>query len=59
MPWKIRETEPIGERTFYEVYKVLPSGDTIFRGNYERESEAQRLADNLNKAEVERLERIR
>ena len=47
--WKVRETQRIGVKVFYDVYKVLPSGDTIFRGRYEYEKEAQDLANRLNK----------
>lgn len=47
--WKVRESKKIGAVTFYEVYKVLPSGDTIFRGKWKYEAEAQALADKLNK----------
>lgn len=47
--WKVRESKQIGAVTFWEVYKVLPSGDTVFRGKWRYESEAQALADKLNK----------
>ena len=46
--WKVRETERIGVKVFYSVYRVLPSGDTIFKGRYEYKDEAQKLADKLN-----------
>lgn len=47
--WKVRKSKQIGAVTFWEVYKVLPSGDTVFRGKWRYESEAQALADKLNK----------
>lgn len=46
--WKVRETERIGAKVFYSVYRVLPSGDTIIKGRYEYEDEAQKIADKLN-----------
>ncbi len=52
--WKVRELTPIGVKVFYEVYKVLPSADTIFRGRYERKADAQELADKLNELEAKR-----
>lgn len=47
--WKVRETEKIGVKTFWQVYKLMPTGDTVFRGRYEYKEEAQALADKLNK----------
>lgn len=55
--WKVRESKRIGSATFWEVYKVLPGGETIFRGKWTDFKEAQRVADNLNRKEAER-ERI-
>lgn len=55
--WKVRESKKIGVVTFWEVYKTMPTGETIFRGKWTDFKEAQRLADNLNKKEAER-ERI-
>ena len=52
--WKVREVEPIGVKVFYEVFRVMPSGDTIFRGRYERKADAQALADKLNELEAKR-----
>ena len=47
--WKVRQ-RTIGERSFYEVYKVIPQTDDIITrgGLWETEAEAQKLADNLN-----------
>lgn len=52
MNWMVRPKK-IGERTRYEVYKLLPeTGDVIMRGGvWDTEKEAQKLADNLNKIE--------
>lgn len=47
--WKVRETRPIGIKTFWELYRVLPSGDTITKGRYTYRAEAEELADRLNK----------
>lgn len=55
--WKVRESKKIGVVTFWEVFKVMPGGETIFRGKWTDFKEAQRLADNLNREEAER-ERI-
>ena len=55
--WKVRESKKIGVATFWEVFKVMPSGETIFRGKWTDFKEAQRLADNLNREEAKR-ERI-
>ena len=49
--WKVRESERIGVKTFWEVYKVFPDNTTIFRGKWKYEAEAQALADKLNKEE--------
>ena len=46
--WNVRKTKPIGVRTFWEVYRVEPSGETIFRGRWTTEAEAQKVAENLN-----------
>ena len=43
--------------TFWEVYKIMPGGETIFRGKWKYKAEAQALADRLNREEAER-ERI-
>ena len=51
--WKVRETKRIGVKTFWEVYKTMPDGETIIRGKWEREIEAQKLADKLNEEESE------
>lgn len=53
MDWMVRPKK-LGERTRYEVYKLLPeTGDVITRGGiWDTEKEAQKLADNLNKAEA-------
>ena len=47
--WKVRESKRIGVRTFWEVYKELPTGETIFRGKWKYRKEAEALADKLNK----------
>ena len=47
--WNVRKTKPIGARIFWEVYKIMPGGETIFRGRWATEKEAQELADKLNK----------
>lgn len=47
--WKVRESKKIGVMTFWEVYKVMPGGETIFRGRWKYKAEAQALADKLNK----------
>ena len=49
--WKVRESERIGVKTFWEVYKVFPDNTTVFRGKWKYEAEAQALADKLNKEE--------
>ena len=55
--WKVREAKQIGVVTFWEVYKIMPGGETIFRGKWKYKTEAQALADKLNREEAER-ERI-
>ena len=47
--WMVRRRD-IGERRFFEVYKIIhQTGDVITRGGlWETEAEAQKLADNLN-----------
>lgn len=55
--WKVRESKKIGVITYWEVYKVMPGGETIFRGKWKYRKEAQDLADRLNKEDAER-ERI-
>jgi hypothetical protein len=55
--WKVREAKQIGVITFWEVYKIMPGGETIFRGKWKYKAEAQALADRLNREEAER-ERI-
>ena len=53
--WMVRPTT-IGERTRYEVYKILhETGDVITRGGiWETQKEAETLATNLNKMEARR-----
>ena len=53
--WMVRPTT-IGERTRYEVYKILHNtGDVITRGGlWDTQEEADKLADNLNKMEARR-----
>lgn len=53
--WMVRPTT-IGERTRYEVYKILhETGDVITRGGlWDTMKEADKLADNLNKMEARR-----
>ena len=51
--WKVRESKKIGVVTFWEVYKVMPGGETIFRGKWKYRKEAQDLADRLNKEDAE------
>lgn len=48
--WMVR-FRTIGQKQFYEVYKIIhQTGDVITRGGlWETEAEAQKLADNLNK----------
>ena len=48
--WMVR-LRKIGERQFFEVYKINhQTGDVITRGGlWETETEAQKLADNLNR----------
>ena len=55
--WKVREAKQIGVITFWEVYKAMPGGETIFRGKWKYKAEAQALAVRLNREEAER-ERI-
>ncbi len=52
--WKVRESKKIGVAIFWEIYKDMPNGDTIFRGKWTDFKEAQRIADNLNRKEAER-----
>lgn len=52
--WKVRQAKKIGVVTFWEVYKELASGETIFRGRWTHFNEAQGLADRLNREEAER-----
>lgn len=47
--WKVRESKKIGVVTFWEVYKEMPNGETIFRGHWKYREEAQKLANKLNK----------
>ncbi len=49
--WKVKETKRIGDRSFYKVYKELPNGEMVSRGQWEYKTEAEKLADNLNKEE--------
>ena len=55
--WKVRETEQIGTKTFWQVYKP-GSEKAENRGRYEYREEAEKLADKLNK-EDGYYERIR
>jgi len=50
--WMVRPRDIAGRR-FFEVYKIIhQTGDVITRGGlWETTSEAQKLADNLNKQE--------
>ena len=57
--WKVRESKRIGMVTFWETYKVLPTGETIFRGKWKYREEAQKLADKLNREETERHDAVR
>ena len=50
--WKVRESKKIGVVTFWEVYKTMPEGETIFRGRWKYRKEAEALADKLNKEET-------
>lgn len=50
--WKVRESKKVGVRTFWEVFKELPTGETIIRGWWKYKSEAVALADRLNKEEA-------
>ena len=56
--WKVRESKKIGVVTFWEVFKVMPGGETIFRGKWTDFKEAQRVADNLNRKEAKRADTI-
>ena len=49
--WKVRETKRIGVKVFYEVYKKISNSETVVRGRWEYQDEAQALADKLNKEE--------
>ena len=53
--WMVRP-KTIGERTLFEVYKILhDTGDVITRGGlWDTQKEADKLADNLNKMEARR-----
>ena len=53
--WMVRP-KTLGERTRYEVYKILhDTGDVITRGGlWDTQKEADKLADNLNKMEARR-----
>ena len=51
--WKVRESKKIGVITYWEVYKVMPGGETIFRGKWKYKKEARELADRLNKEDAE------
>ena len=53
--WTVRPLKR-GERTFFEVYKILhETGDVITRGGiWETQKEADTLATNLNKMEARR-----
>ena len=47
--WKVRETEQIGTKTFWQVYRPRQDEDAEIRGRYEYKEEAEKLADKLNK----------
>ena len=47
--WKVRETERIGVRTKWEVYRLKANGEKVTRGRWSYRSEAEHLADKLNK----------
>lgn len=47
--WKVRETEQIGTKTFWQVYRPRQDRDAEVRGRYEYREEAEKLADKLNK----------
>ena len=49
--WEIRKSKPIGVKTFWELYKTMPNGETIIRGKWKYEAEARALADKLNEEE--------
>jgi len=53
--WMVRP-KTLGERTRYEVYKILhDTDDVITRGGlWDTQEEADKLADNLNKMEARR-----
>lgn len=53
--WMVRP-KTLGERTHYEVYKILhDTGDVITRGGlWETQKEADTLAKNLNEMEARR-----
>lgn len=56
--WKVKETEQIGTKTFWQVYKPRQDKDAEIRGRYEYKEEAEKLADKLNKEDgyYERLQ---
>lgn len=56
--WKVRKTEQIGTKTFWQVYKPRQEQDAEIRGRYVYKEEAEKLADKLNK-EDGYYERIR
>ena len=56
--WKVRKTKTVGVRTFWEVYRVMPGGETIFRGRWTTEKEAQDLANKLNKRTGGSVEKV-
>lgn len=47
--WKVKETEQIGTKTFWQVYRPRQEQDAEVRGRYEYREEAEKLADKLNK----------
>lgn len=55
--WMVRKSKQIGIVTFWEVYKTLPTNETIFRGKWTDFKEAHKVAENLNREEADR-ERI-
>ena len=52
--WMVRKSKQIGVVTFWEVYKLMPTGDTVFRGKWTHRAEAEAVASRLNKEEAEK-----
>ncbi len=49
--WKVRKTPRIGVKTMYEVYKSTSKGETVVRGRWMYQKEAEQLAEKLNREE--------